>query len=188
MADINTVCLTGRLTRQAEIRYSQSGGGAIVRFSLAVNRRKRTADGQGWEDEANFFDCVYFGRAAEAVNQYLTQGRQVAISGELRQNKWEQDGQARSKVEIAVINLTLCGGRSDAAAPANSGAGSFQRPAYGQQTAAGRQSAPSQPYAQSSQNRFSGNFSRPQAGAPAPSGDDFSVGGPESYGDDDVPF
>ena len=197
MADINTVCLTGRLTRQAEIRYSQSGGGAIVRFSLAVNRRKRTADGQGWEDEANFFDCVYFGRAAEAVNQYLEKGRQVAISGELRQSKWEQDGQQRSKVEIAVSNLSLVGGRGSegTAYPAGNApyqaAGQSQRPQYGQGQGTGTRpsgaAGAQQPYAQPSQNRFSGSFSRAGQSSSAPV-DDFSVGGPESYGDDDVPF
>ena len=188
MADINTVCLTGRLTRQAEIRYSQSGGGAIVRFSLAVNRRKRTADGQGWEDEANFFDCVYFGRAAEAVNQYLTQGRQVAISGELRQNKWEQDGQARSRVEIVVNQLNLIGSRADSAS--DNGNGAYQNPQGGyaqyqnQRPDAG--AGMGQSGAPSNQNRFSGSFSRPTGGESV--SNDYSVGGPESYGDDDVPF
>ena len=75
MADLNNVCLTGRLTRQAEIRYSQGGGGAVVRFSIAVNRRKRSADGNSWEEEANFLDCVYLGRAAESVIHTLEKDR-----------------------------------------------------------------------------------------------------------------
>ena len=121
MADLNSVCLIGRLTRQAEIRYSQAGGGAVVRFSIAVNRRKRSADGSGWEDEANFFDCVFFGRSAESINQYLEKGRQVSIVGELRQSRWEQDGASRSRVEIVVNQLNLIGGARQDGSPQGGG-------------------------------------------------------------------
>ena len=100
MSDINCVTLTGRLTRDAELKYTQNGG-AIVRFSMAVNRSKRNADGS-WAEEASYFDCVYFGKGAESVNSYLSRGRQVAVSGELRQSRWEQDGQTRSRVEVFV--------------------------------------------------------------------------------------
>ena len=103
--DMNVVALVGRLTRDSELRYTQ-GGMAIARFSIAVNRRKRTADNR-WEDEANFFDCAMFGKSAESLNQYLERGRQVSIIGELRQNRWEQDGQSRSKVEVVVNSLQL---------------------------------------------------------------------------------
>lgn len=103
--DLNVVALVGRLTRESELRYS-SGGMAICRFSIAVNRRKRTGDNK-WEDEANFFDCTMFGKSAESINQYLEKGRQVSILGELRQSRWEQDGQARTRVEIAVNSLQL---------------------------------------------------------------------------------
>lgn len=105
--DINQLVLVGRLTRDAELRYS-GGGMAICKFSVAVNRRKKTGD--EWGDEASFFDVTYFGKAAEAVNQYLQKGKQVAIQGELRQNRWEQDGQSRSKVEIIANNVQLLGG------------------------------------------------------------------------------
>ena len=105
MADINSVTLVGRLTRNGECKYTPNGG-AVVRFSLAVNRAKRSADGK-WEEETSYFDCVYFGKGAEAVNPYLEKGRQVAIQGELRQSRWEQDGATRSRVEIYVNNLSL---------------------------------------------------------------------------------
>jgi len=105
--DINQVVLVGRLTRDAELRYS-GGGMAVCKFSIAVNRRKRS--GEQWVDEASFFDIAYFGKAAEAVNQYLQKGKQIAVQGELRQNRWEQDGQSRSKVEIAANSVQLLGG------------------------------------------------------------------------------
>ncbi len=112
--DLNMVAMVGRLTRDSELRMTQSGNG-ILRFSIAVNRRKRTADGN-WEDEANFFDCSMFGKNAQTMANYLKKGRQVAIQGELRQDRWNgQDGQARTRVEIAVNSLQLVGARADGA-------------------------------------------------------------------------
>ena len=106
MADINVVMLVGRLTRDAELKYTPSGY-AISKFSLAVNRRRKQGD--QWVDEVNYFDHSLFGKRAEALNQYLTKGTQVAIQGELRQNRWEQDGQNRSKIEITVNDIELLG-------------------------------------------------------------------------------
>lgn len=106
--DLNRVFLIGRLTRDSEMRYTASGT-AICRFSLAVNRYKRSGD--GGSEEVSFFDCVLFGTRAEKLTQYLGKGKQVGIDGSLRQNRWEKDGQARSKVEILVDDLQLLGGR-----------------------------------------------------------------------------
>ena len=107
MADINHVVLVCRLTRDAELKYTNAGL-AIAKLSLAVNRRIKKGD--SWQEEANFFDAVWMGKGAEAVAQYLLKGKQVGIQGELRQDRWEQDGQKRSRVEIFVTNLQLLGG------------------------------------------------------------------------------
>ena len=102
MADVNHVVLVGRLTRDAELKYTP-GGAAVCKFSLAINRRRK--NGEEWTEEVNFFDIVLWGRQGEALNQYLVKGKQVAVEGELRQNRWEQDGQPRSKIEIIANNL-----------------------------------------------------------------------------------
>ena len=107
MADINHVVLVGRLTRDAELKYT-SGGQAVCKFSIAVNRRRKSGD--QWVDEANFFDIVLWGRQGESLNQYLVKGKLVGVDGELRQDRWEQDGQNRSKVEIVANNIQLLGG------------------------------------------------------------------------------
>lgn len=106
MAEINSVVLVGRLTRDAEMKYTQ-GGMAIVKFSLAINRRKKV--GETWTDEANFFDVSMMGKSAESVHKFLTKGKMVGVQGELRQNRWEQDGQPRSKVEVFALTLQLLG-------------------------------------------------------------------------------
>lgn len=109
MADINCVVLVGRLTRDAELKYTNTGY-PVCNFSIAVNRRRRNGD--VWEDEASFFDIVLWGKQGEALNQYLVKGKQVSVSGELRQNRWEQDGQTRSKVEVIANNIQLLGSGS----------------------------------------------------------------------------
>jgi single-strand DNA-binding protein len=110
MNDLNSVNLIGRLTRDAELRYS-SGGMGICKFSIAVNRSVKKND--RWVDEASFFDCTVFGKTAENIKQYLTKGQQVCISGELVQNRWEKDGKQMSRVEINVNHVQLIGGKSD---------------------------------------------------------------------------
>mgnify|MGYP001289403650 CR=1 FL=1 len=117
MADVNHVILIGRCTRDAELKYT-SGGMAVCKFAIAVNRRKKNGD--QWVDEASFFDVVAWGKIGEALNQYLVKGKQVAVEGELHQNRWEQDGQSRSKVEINADNIQLLGGGTEQAAPAPS--------------------------------------------------------------------
>jgi single-strand DNA-binding protein len=133
MADINHVVLVGRLTRNAELKYTNSGA-AVSKFSVAINQRRKKDD--QWVDEAHFFDIVLWGKSAESINQYLVKGKQVGIEGQLRQNRWEQDGQARSKVEIFATNVMLLGSggggsRQGAAAPAEGRGGDADVPDSG---------------------------------------------------------
>lgn len=107
MKDINQVTLVGRLTKDAELRYTNSGL-AIGRFSVAVNRSIKRDN--KWEDEVSFFDCVIFNRFAETMIKYLVKGQQVAVNGELKQDRWQKDGKTNSKVQVIVCNLQLLGG------------------------------------------------------------------------------
>jgi single-strand DNA-binding protein len=132
MADLNHVVLIGRLTRDAELKYTANGQ-AVCKFSVAVNRRRKS--GEQWVDEPNFFDVVLWGRQGETLNQYLVKGKQVGVEGELRQDRWEQDGQNRSRVEIVAGNLQLLGGGnsggSSGASPYGGGAGGAGGPYNG---------------------------------------------------------
>lgn len=116
MRDINVVVLVGRLTRDSELKYTKSGM-PIARFSIAVNRSRK--QGEEWVDETSFFEIDFWGKGAEAVNRYLTKGQQVGVEGELRQDRWEQDGQPRSKVIVNANNVRLLG-----SAPGGSGGAS----------------------------------------------------------------
>jgi single-strand DNA-binding protein len=109
MSDLNFVTLIGRLTRDAELRYT-SNGKAVSKFSLAVNKKRKVGD--QWKDEAGFFEIVLWGQLGESLNQYLTKGKQVAVAGELTQDRWEQDGQNRSKVVVTAATVQLLGSPS----------------------------------------------------------------------------
>ncbi len=111
-SDINSVILVGRLTRDAELSYLPSGTAALA-FSIAVNRSKK--EGEQWIEEANFFDISYISKSAENFKQYLVKGKQVAIQGSLKQDRWQdkESGQNRSKIKIMASSVQLLGGRSD---------------------------------------------------------------------------
>jgi len=102
--DINHVVLVGRLTRDCELKFTANGH-AVCKFSIAVNRRKRNGD--EWEDEANFFDIVVWGKQGESISKYLVKGKMVGVDGELRQERWQYEGQNRSKVEIVASYIQL---------------------------------------------------------------------------------
>lgn len=108
MADINHVVLVGRLTRDAELKYTNTGY-PVGKLGIAINRRRKKDD--TWVDEANFFNVTVWGKTAESLQPYLTKGKQVGIEGELRQNRWEQNGQARSTVEVVASNIQLLGSK-----------------------------------------------------------------------------
>ena len=109
-SDINKTVLIGRLTRDSELSYTNSGT-SLCKMSLAFNRNKKI-NGE-WTDEANFVDITLWGKRGEALANYLKKGQQVAIEGELRQERWEKDGVKRSKVTIEANNIQLLGGKSD---------------------------------------------------------------------------
>lgn len=125
MRDINVVLLVGRLTRDSELKYTKSGM-PIARFSIAVNRSRKQDD--QWVDETSFFEVDYWGKGAEAVNRYLTKGKQVGVEGELRQDRWEQDGQQRNKVIINATNVQLLGGNQGGGQSGGQSSGAYQRP------------------------------------------------------------
>lgn len=110
MADINTVSMIGRLTRDAELSYTP-GGMAIASLSIAINRSVKK--GEQWVEEADYFDVKVFGNQGKNLAQYLTKGKQIGIEGYLRQERWEKDGQKKSRVIINANNIQLLGGKDN---------------------------------------------------------------------------
>lgn len=106
MGDLSVAVLVGRLTRDAELKYTQSGQ-AVCHFAVATSSRVKKGD--QWVDESSFWDVDLWGKRAESVSQYLTKGKLVAVQGDMRQDKWEQEGQSRMKVKITANDVQLLG-------------------------------------------------------------------------------
>ena len=116
MTDMNHVFLIGRLTRDLgadERSFAYVGNGQLARanVSIAVNRSKK--EGDQWTDEVNYFDVTIWGKTAENLKQYLQKGKQIAVDGYLKQDRWQKDGQNFSKVSIVANTVQLLGGKSD---------------------------------------------------------------------------
>jgi single-strand DNA-binding protein len=96
---------------------------ARANISIAVNRSKK--EGDQWTDEVNYFDVTIWGKTAENLKQYLQKGKQIAVDGYLKQDRWQKDGQNFSKVTIVANNVQLLGGKSEGGQSAG-GAPRFQ--------------------------------------------------------------
>jgi single-strand DNA-binding protein len=103
---MNRVILMGRLTRDPNISYSQSGDNmAIARFTLAVDRRGRRQDGSN-EPTADFIGCVCFGRQAEFAEKYLRQGTKVAVTGRIQTGSYtNKDGQKVYTTDVVLDDI-----------------------------------------------------------------------------------
>lgn len=102
---INRVFLSGNLTRDPDVMATNSGI-TVLTFGIAVNDRRKGDTGE-WENYPNFFDCVVYGNRADALKSYLEKGSRVAVEGRLRQQRWEKDGQKRSRIEVVVEELCM---------------------------------------------------------------------------------
>ncbi len=138
---MNVAILMGRLTRDPEVRYSTNASGtAVARYSIAVDRRFKR-DGQ---PEADFFDCVSFGKQAEFVEKYLRKGTKIVVQGQIQNNNYQnREGQTVYRTQIVVDNVEFA--ESKAASQQNAGAynNSYQSaPSARAQAPAQRQETP----------------------------------------------
>ena len=109
MVSYNRVILAGNLTRDPELRFTQSGI-PVCDFGIAVNRRRREG-----EDEAHFFDISAWRDLGETIANYKKKGDPILVEGRLQYRTWEaQDGSKRSKVDVVADNVQFLSGRSDA--------------------------------------------------------------------------
>jgi single-strand DNA-binding protein len=102
----NKIIITGHLSKDIEMRYTQSGT-AIANTAIASSRRFKGADGQQ-KEEVLFVDLTFFGRTAEIANQYLHKGSKVLIEGRLKLDQWtDQQGTKRSKHKVDVEQVQM---------------------------------------------------------------------------------
>ena len=120
---MNKVILLGNLTRDPEIRYTQSENSlAIARFSIAVNRRFAR---QG-DTDVDFFNCTAFGRQAEFVEKYFKQGSRMLLSGRVQNDNYtNKNGERVYSVQIIAEEIEFAERKSTADANASASQGGF---------------------------------------------------------------
>lgn len=108
---MNSVVLMGRLTREPEVRWTQGEQPmAIARFSLAVDRRRVSADGQR---EADFINCTVFGRQAEFAEKYLTRGTRITCHGRIQTGSYtNQEGKTVYTTDVILDEIEFAESKS----------------------------------------------------------------------------
>ena len=138
---VNSVVVSGNLTRDPDLRQTQSGM-AVMTCGIAVNDRVKDRSGE-WTDYPNFFDFVVFGRRGESLSRIVSKGMKVCVSGKLRYSSWEKDGQRRSKVEIIADEVDIMQRRDASQGQQGGSGGSYSN--GGGNYSGGGQSAPQTP-------------------------------------------
>lgn len=124
-SNTNTVTVSGNLTRDPEEIANGNGAG----FSLAVNESFKKKGSDTYEEYTNFFEVAVWGGAAGPVLKFLEKGARVVVTGRLKQERWEKDGQKRSAVKIHAQNVEFMPKNSGAAqSSGSSGADDFDGP------------------------------------------------------------
>ena len=107
---MNKVILIGRLTKDVELRYTQTNNTAVASFSLAVNRKFVKP---GEERQADFFNIIAWNKLAENISKYLFKGNQVAISGRLETRSWDDpNGQKHYVTEVIAEEIDFIGSKN----------------------------------------------------------------------------
>jgi single-strand DNA-binding protein len=103
-----SITIIGRLTRDGELKYTASGD-PIMNFSVATDRRAKK--GNEWVKEPSFWNCTLWGKRAESLQQYMTKGTQVAVTGEAYEDSWEKDNVKHTRVKVNAHEIMLLGGK-----------------------------------------------------------------------------
>jgi single-strand DNA-binding protein len=109
--NLNRVCLTGNLTRDPELRSTNSGT-SVCSLRVAVNTRRKDATTGEWGEKPNYFDVTVWGAQAENCAQYLSKGRPIAVDGRLEWREYtDNQGNKRQAVDIIADSVQFLGSR-----------------------------------------------------------------------------
>ena len=106
--DLNRATLIGRLTRDPEMRTTNTGQN-VVSFAIATGRTWKDQNGVK-QERTEFHNCVAWGKLADIIQQYLTKGKQVFVEGRIETRSWDgQDGVKKYRSDIVLDNLIMLG-------------------------------------------------------------------------------
>ena len=110
----------GRITKDGDLRFAAGSGNAVLKFSIAIDRRFKK-EGQ---KEVDFFNCIMFGKYAESIAPYILKGKLISVTGSLQTGNYEKDGIKRYTTDIVVNELKLLEKKSyDSTTPQDTGNG-----------------------------------------------------------------
>jgi single-strand DNA-binding protein len=101
MIELNKVLLTGRLTRDPELKYLPSGT-AVCELRVASGRTWYDKTAGERKEETLFINVTAWGKSAEFCNQYFTKGKAIFIEGRLKRDEWERDGQKHERISVVA--------------------------------------------------------------------------------------
>lgn len=107
---MNKIFIHGRFAKDPELKTIQGKDGevSVCNFTVATNR--------SFGDEADFFNCKIFGKRAEAINKFFCKGKEIVITGEMQNRKYQnKDGENRYVWEVNVNQFDFCGSKNDGA-------------------------------------------------------------------------
>jgi single-strand DNA-binding protein len=104
---MNLAVLKGRLTRDPELRQTQTGK-TVVSFTVACDNGKNR---NGERFPADFINCTAWDSTAEAIGRYFTKGKEILVAGSIKVSKWDEGGQVRYKTYVQVRTFEFCGSR-----------------------------------------------------------------------------
>ena len=169
---LNHITVMGRLTRDPELRTTQSGV-SVTSFTVAVDRDFGGRD--GGEKQTDFIDCVAWRQTGEFISKYFTKGRMAVVSGRLQSRKWEtKEGDKRTSWEVVVDNAYFGDSRRDSDSSRSDNYGSNYGNSYSN---AGNN------YSSNAQSSY-GGYDSGRSGAPAPSNTFVEL----DDGDGELPF
>ena len=170
MAGLNKVMIIGRLGRDPEVTYTQSGM-AVAKIAVATSESWNDKSTGERREKTEWHRITFFGKPAETIGRYMSKGREIYVEGRLQTNQYEKDGITRYSTDIIANNFQFIGGQGQGqggGAPQQQGQGGFQQP----QNNTGFQ-----------QQQQQGGFQQPQ--------NDFGAADqqvPQGPPDDDIPF
>ena len=130
---LNRIAIQGRITKDIELRYTNSGK-AVTSFTLAVDRDRKDANGNRGVD---FIDCTVWEKGAEFAAQYFGKGSQAVVDGRLQFREWkDNNGNNRRNAEVLVENMYFCGSKAENSASA-APTGSNESTGYGEPAGGG---------------------------------------------------
>lgn len=101
---MNKVTLLGRMVKDPELRFAAGSGNGVCKFTIAVNRQFK-------KNEADFINCVAFGKQAETIAQYMLKGSQIALTGHIQTGSYDaKDGSKRYTTDVLVESFEFVGG------------------------------------------------------------------------------